>query len=252
MKPHEVTAVFGRHRTAAIVRANDTRLAADAIAAAIDGGIRIVEFTLTTPGAFELIAELVRAPTESHVDVAVPVTDAPMFVGPAPTDREPLVVGAGTVLEVAQVEQAARAGASFVVSPIFDPEIVRAAESCGLAAIPGTQTPTEMMMAYRAGASMVKLFPQPGGQPRGDAGAGPAWLQSVLAPLPMLRVVPTNGVTRENLGEWLDAGAWAVGLVADLFRPAWLAAGDFAAITAHAEAIRQIADAAGPHPAAGD
>lgn len=223
MTPQEFTRALGRHRTTAIVRARQTQLAADAMAAAIAGGIRVVEFTLTTPGAHELIADLARAPT---------------------TDGEPLLVGAGTVLEIADVERAARSGASFVVSPVFDAEIVRAAVSCGLAAIPGTHTPTEMLMAHRAGAPLVKLFPAPAG--------GPTWLQAVLAPLPMLRVVPTHGVTRDNVGAWLDAGAWAVGLVADLFRPAWLADRDFAAITAHAAAIRQIVADAGPHPAAAD
>lgn len=221
--------MLGRHRTTAIVRARDTQLAADAMAAAIAGGIRVVEFTLTTPGAYELIADVARDDAR---------TADPRRVG------DPLLVGAGTVLEVAEVERAARSGATFVVSPIFDAEIVRAAAACGLAAIPGTHTPTEMVMAHRAGAPLVKLFPQPAG--------GPAWLQAVLAPLPMLRVVPTHGVTLDNVGAWLDAGAWGVGLVADLFRPAWLAARDFAAITAHARAIRRIVDAAGPHPSASD
>lgn len=215
MTPEAFVHNLGRHRTTAIIRATESELAAAAMAAAIAGGIRIVEFTLTTPGAYELITEFSRTAGD-------------------------IVVGAGTVLDATQVERAVEAGASFLVSPVFDPAIVRAASEAGVAIIPGVCTPTEMLAAHRAGAPLLKLFPAPAG--------GPTWLASVLAPLPMLRVVPTNGVTVDNVGEWLDAGAWAVGLVADLFRPAWLAARDFDAITAHARAVRSAVSARGPHP----
>lgn len=217
MTPEAFAHNLGRHRTTAIMRANDTEVAAAAMAAAIAGGVRIVEFTLTTPGAYELITEFSRAEGD-------------------------VVVGAGTVLEPQQLEKAIAAGAGFIVSPVFDPVIVRAAIDAGVAVLPGVHTPTEMLAAHRAGAPLVKLFPAPAG--------GPAWLQSVLAPLPMLRVVPTHGVTLDNAAAWLDAGAWAVGLVADLFRPAWLAARDFAAITAHARAFRAAVVAKGAHPRA--
>jgi 2-dehydro-3-deoxyphosphogluconate aldolase/(4S)-4-hydroxy-2-oxoglutarate aldolase len=215
MTPEAFVHNLGRHRTTAIVRTTDTELAAAAMAAAIAGGVRIVEFTLTTPGAYELITEM-------------------------SSKGDDVIVGAGTVLEVAQLERAVEAGASFVVSPVFDPVIVRAAVEVGIAVLPGVCTPTEMLAAHRAGAPLLKLFPAPAG--------GPSWLASVLAPLPMLRVVPTNGVTTGNIGEWLDAGAWAVGLVADLFRPAWLADRDMEAITAQARAFRAVANAKGPHP----
>ncbi len=123
---------------------------------------------------------------------------------------------------------------------MFDPVLVRAAIDANVAVLPGVHTPTEMLQAHRVGAPLLKLFPAPAG--------GPAWLRSVLAPLPNLRVVPTNGVALDNVDAWLDAGAWAVGLVADLFRPAWLAARDFDAITAHARALRSAVQAHGPHP----
>lgn len=222
MTPDAFVHILGRHRTTAIVRAGDSELAAAAMAAAIAGGIRIVEFTLTTPGAYELITEFSR----------------PAGVG-APDGA---IVGAGTVLEVVQLERALEAGARFIVSPVFDPVIVRAATAAGVAVLPGVHTPTEMLAAHRAGAPLLKLFPAPAG--------GPAWLQSVLAPLPMLRVVPTSGVTLDNVGAWIDAGAFAVGLVADLFRPQWLAARDFDAIGAHARALRAVVAAKGPHVAA--
>lgn len=220
MTPEAFVRTLGRHRTTAIIRAHEAELAGAAMAAAISGGIRIVEFTLTTPGAYELITEFSRASGEDAV-----------------------VVGAGTVLDVDALERAVAAGARFIVSPVFDPVIVRAAIDAGVAVLPGVHTPTEMFQAHRAGAPLLKLFPAPAG--------GPAWLRSVLAPLPELRVVPTNGVALDNVDAWLDAGAWAVGLVADLFRPTWLAARDFDAITAHARALRAAVQAHGPHARAG-
>jgi 2-dehydro-3-deoxyphosphogluconate aldolase/(4S)-4-hydroxy-2-oxoglutarate aldolase len=221
MTPEAFVRTLGVHRTTAILRAGDAERAAAAMAAALAGGIRILEFTLTTPGAYELITEFSRAHRGDDDDDAR------------------IIVGAGTVLTLDELERAIAAGARFVVSPIFDPVIVRAAIDADVAILPGVHTPTEMVQAHRAGAPLLKLFPAPAG--------GPDWLRSVLAPLPNLRVVPTNGVALENVDAWLDAGAWAVGLVADLFRPAWLAARDFDAITAHARALRAAVAAHGPH-----
>jgi 2-dehydro-3-deoxyphosphogluconate aldolase / (4S)-4-hydroxy-2-oxoglutarate aldolase len=208
--------VLWRHRTSAIVRAPDTRLAADAMQAAVDGGVRIVEFTLTTPGAHELIEDFVERRALCEVD-----------------GLDHLVVGAGTVLTVQQAERAVKAGARFLVSPVADPKIIAAARSLGVAMMPGVHTPTEMTTAHRAGAPLLKLFPAPTG--------GPAWLRSVLAPLPFLRVVPTNGVDEGNLATWLAAGAWAVGLVGTLFVAEDLERRDFKAIESRARSFRAAA-----------
>jgi Entner-Doudoroff aldolase len=213
-------AALGRHRTSAIVRAEDSRTAASAMDAAVRGGVRIVEFTLTTPGALELVAEFAnkRAPEVDGI--------------------ERLLVGAGTVLRTDEVERAAAAGACFVVSPVFDPAIVQAAVAADLAVLPGVHTPSEMLAAWRAGAQLLKLFPAPA--------LGPMWLRSVLAPLPWLKVVPTNGVDLDNAAAWLDAGAYAIGLVGDVFRKQWLATNDVDAIEARVRAVRErIADV--PH-----
>lgn len=88
--------------------------------------------------------------------------------------------------------------------------------------MPGTHTPTEMLKAHRAGAQLCKLFPAPAG--------GPAWVRSVLGPMPFLKIVPTNGVTPENAAEWLAAGVYAAGFVAPLFVPADIDAGRWDAI----------------------
>jgi Entner-Doudoroff aldolase len=174
-----------RERASAILRCGERDAARQAMDAAVRGGFRVVEVTLTTPGALELIADLASRPG--------------------------LVVGAGTVLSVGDADEAVDAGARFLVSPVVDTAVIRRAAELGVASLPGAHTPTELLAAHQAGAPLLKLFPAPAG--------GPAWLRSVLAPLPFLRVVPTNGVDLDNAAEWLAAGAWALGFVASLFAP---------------------------------
>lgn len=203
MEPHEFVERLGHERASAILRASDRALAAEAMEAAVRGGFRLVEFTLTTPGALELIEEFSR--------------------------REGLVVGAGTVLDAGAAREAVAAGASFLVSPVIDESVVEAAAELGVASMPGVHTPTEMLRAHRAGAPLLKLFPVPAG--------GPRWLASVLGPLPGLKVVPTNGVDLESFQEWLRAGAFAAGFVASLFDPSDLRARAFDRIEARAREI---------------
>jgi 2-dehydro-3-deoxyphosphogluconate aldolase/(4S)-4-hydroxy-2-oxoglutarate aldolase len=207
-------------RLTAILRTTDEQLAAAAMDAAIRGGMRIVEVTLTTPGALRLVAALAR--------------------------RDGLAVGAGTVLSPAQARAAVEAGARFLVSPVMDLEVIAAARELGVPVLPGVHTPTEMLAAHRAGAPLLKLFPAPAG--------GPAWLRSVLAPLPFLRVVPTNGVDLDSAAAWLRAGAFAVGLTTALFDPAALAAGDLEGIEQRARALVRAVEAVerGPMPHAVD
>jgi Entner-Doudoroff aldolase len=201
--PQEFVDEFGRVRVSAILRTNDQRKAAEAMDAALRGGFSIVEFTLTIPGVFELIREFSK--------------------------RDGVRVGAGTVLEVEQARQAVSAGASYLVSPIVDEAVIAAAGALGVAAMPGTHTPTEMVRAHRAGAQLCKLFPAPAG--------GPGWLRSVLGPLPFLKVVPTNGIDLDNMDQWFAAGAHAGGFVTSLFAPSDIATSNWDAIEARARAI---------------
>lgn len=203
---------FRAARASAIIRTDRSDVAADAMEAAVRGGFRVIEFTLTTPGAYELIQEFSR--------------------------REGIWVGAGTVLDTEQAERAVRAGAQLLVSPVADPEIVRAASRLGVAVMPGAHTPTELFQAHRAGAPLQKLFPAPAG--------GPSFVRAVLGPLPFLNIVPTNGVDAGNARAWLEAGAFAVGFVTALFDPAWLARRDYDAI---AERAKSILAALGTAPA---
>ena len=174
---------LGRERALAILRTDDLPRAKAAMEAAARGGFRVLEFTMSIPGVFELVQEFAA--------------------------RDDIVVGVGTVLTHADAVAACECGASFLVSPVVDEPIVRAGLERGVAVIPGTHTPTEMLRAYRAGAPLQKLFPAPAG--------GPAYVRSVLGPMPFLRLVPTNGVTPENAREWLEAGAYALGFTRPLF-----------------------------------
>ena len=190
-------------RAVAILRCNDHSVGRNALAAAVRGGFRALEITLSTPGAVELIAELAR-------------------------DTR-LLIGAGTVLTVEQARAAKQAGARFLVSPVLDVEVVAEVSRLGCVMIPGCATPTELWKAHRAGAALQKLFPSPAG--------GPTWLRSVLAPMPFLRVIPTNGVEADNASEWLAAGAFAIGCVRSVFQPDLLAAKAWDAIEARARTV---------------
>lgn len=199
-----------RLRVGAIIRTKDAQLAADAMNAAVAGGFRMVEFTLTTPDALRLISEFAQRPD--------------------------LLVGAGTVLTPAEARQAVEAGAKFLVSPVCDPEVIAEASALGAVCVPGASTPTEMLTAHRAGAEFVKLFPAPADVAN--------FVTAVLGPLPFLRIYPTAGVTVENFADILRAGASGVGFVRSLFVPEDLSAGNFAAIEARAaEITHRLAEA---------
>ncbi len=190
-------------RASAILRCNDPKTAKIAMEAAIAGGFGIVEFTMTIPGAVDLVAEF--------------------------AERPDLVVGAGTVLRPDVVDAVAAAGASFVVSPVVDDAVIERCRARGVAAMPGCATPTELARAHRAGAVLQKLFPCPAG--------GPAFVRSVLGPMPFCRLVPTSGVDETNAAAFFEAGVFAVGFVASLFEPAALAARDGARIEARARTL---------------
>lgn len=161
----------------AVLRARDVKnvaLVADALRA---GGVSALEITLTTPGAVDGIATLARA-------------------------GDGMLIGAGTVLDAAAAHRVMDAGAQFVVSPTYEPDVIRACGERKVPCIPGAFTPTEILAAWRAGAALVKLFPA--------AAVGPGFVQDLLGPLPDLRIVPSGGVTLERVSQWIRAGAAAV------------------------------------------
>lgn len=199
----QIVQTIERTRVSAIIRTDDQQLAADAMNAVVDGGFTMVEFTLTTPGAFDLIASFAR--------------------------RDGLLVGAGTVLTPGQARSAVDAGARFLVSPVCDHALIEASTVLGVPRIPGTYTPTEMQQAYEWGAEFVKLFPAPAG--------GVDYVRAVRGPLPHLRIFPTAGPTPENFADYLDAGCAGVGFVRSLFMPTDLAERKFNAIRSRASRI---------------
>lgn len=200
MTPESFVESFGREKGSAILRTNCQEKAALAMEAAIRGGFKIIEFTLTIPGVYELVQDF--------------------------SQRDGLVVGTGTVMDEIDAQRSVEAGARFLVSPVVDEVVISAATQLGVASMPGTHTPTEMLRAHRAGAQLCKLFPAPAG--------GPDWVRSVLGPMPYLKIVPTNGVDEHNAGRWLDAGVFAVGFVAPLFVAEDIEAGRWDEIEARA------------------
>lgn len=170
------------------------------------GGLRVLEITLTTPGAVSAIEAL--------------------------SGEAELLVGGGTVLTPAQAREVARAGGRFALSPVFDAAVLAAARDLGLLYVPGAATPLEILTAHRAGCDLVKVFPA------GPLG-GPEFLRTVRGPLPDIALVPTSGPSAENLHEYVAAGAVAVGVGREIFAPPCTWASAEAAARRVAEAWRK-------------
>ena len=191
-------------KISAIIRTDDQSVAEQAMAAAVEGGFRVIEFTLNTPGALELITQF-RSMDES------------------------LLVGAGTVMTPQAAKEAVNSGAQFIVSPVCDPAVIRKAGEMEVVSIPGTQTPTEMQRAHETGADFVKLFPAPPNVAE--------YIRYVLGPQPHLKIFPTSGVNLDNMVEVLEAGAAGVGFVGPLFDPQLMRNRNFDDIRERAEKI---------------
>lgn len=197
---------LGRARCSAILRTTHAAAVQPAMQAAVGGGFRVVEFTLTTPGALEAIARFRENPD--------------------------LLVGAGTVLDREQAREAMSAGAQFLVSPVVDPDLIRWSVEHDVLIVPGTFTPTEMRTAHEAGAQVVKLFPGPAN--------GPEYVRACLGPMPFLRILPTSGVSEENVRDYLGAGAFAVGFVGCLFHPEDLTQGNYLGVRERAQRMVKL------------
>ncbi len=186
-------------RIVAILRLKDLTQAESIVRSLLDGGIRWIEFTLTNADAPKAIERLRRSVSD--------FADGSAFLG------------LGSVRNPAECQQALACGAQFVVSPLFDPAIVAQCKSAGIPVMPGALTPTEIHQAWTSGAEVVKLFPA--------TTFGPGYLKDVLAPMPYLPIMPTGGVTYENLCTYLEAGAIAVGIGSHLIPKELLASEDW-------------------------
>jgi 2-dehydro-3-deoxyphosphogluconate aldolase/(4S)-4-hydroxy-2-oxoglutarate aldolase len=195
-----------------VLRARNAGQAHAVIQAMLAGGVTVVEVTMTVPGAVELLAELKNE-----------------YAGQ-------LLLGSGTVTTGAQAEATIEAGAEFVVSPSFRPDVVAVTKARGKLSIPGALTPTEVVTAWEAGADYVKIFPC-------SAVGGASYLKSLLAPFPHLKLIPTGGVTHHTAASFLEAGARALGVGSDLVNLAAIDRGAPEVITAAAQAyLKVIAD----------
>jgi 2-dehydro-3-deoxyphosphogluconate aldolase/(4S)-4-hydroxy-2-oxoglutarate aldolase len=186
-----------------IVRLPDADSAERVAHAAIEGGFRALEITLSIPGAVDIIRRLAAEYTPTGV-----------------------AVGAGTVLDGYAAYECIRAGAAFLVSPQLNPEMIRVANRYQVATISGAFTPTELVETAEAGADILKLFP--------TENAGILYTKALLAPLAHFPVMPAGGVTTANVAEWFDAGVAGVG-VGSAVTKAWQPDGDFTRVTAAAK-----------------
>ncbi|HRY77954.1 MAG TPA: bifunctional 2-keto-4-hydroxyglutarate aldolase/2-keto-3-deoxy-6-phosphogluconate aldolase [Candidatus Izemoplasmatales bacterium] len=197
----------------AVVRAETPEEALKIGEACIAGGLPAIEVTFTVPDAPAVIAALAKRFSEKD-----------------------LLIGAGTVLDAPTARAAILAGAQFVVSPGFDMETAKLCGRYQRPYLPGCLTPTEMIRATEAGCDIIKLFP--------GSAFGPAYVKAVRGPLPQIKIMPTGGVSLDNVSEWIRAGVVAVGVGGELTAPA--KQGDFAKVTALAKAfVAAVAQARG-------
>lgn len=195
----------------AILRAPSSDRFVDVARSLVGAGITCLEVTLTSPGALEAIGEL-RSVLPDEIDV-----------------------GAGTVTTADDARRAIEAGAGFLVSPSCELDVVAAALEAGVASYPGAFTATEVLAAWRAGASVVKLFPA--------SAAGPSYVRNLAGPFPDIPLIPTGGVGLDQIGSWIKAGVVGVGLGGPLLGDA-ATGGDLSALAERArKALSEVAAA---------
>lgn len=193
-----------------IIRGAETAAVEKAAQAAVRGGLKILEVTLSRPEAFEQIADL-KASFADEIEL-----------------------GAGTVLDAVSAEKAVDAGAEFIVTPALVPEVIEFCQDRSVPVFPGAFSPTEVLAAYRAGAEMVKVFPA--------GSVGPGYIKSLKGPFPNIHLMPTGGVSVASVPEYFRAGADAVGVGGELFRKDWLKNKEWLAIEQAAGAYVQAVE----------
>ncbi|WP_341839687.1 bifunctional 4-hydroxy-2-oxoglutarate aldolase/2-dehydro-3-deoxy-phosphogluconate aldolase [Chitinophaga caseinilytica] len=166
------------HRIIAIVRGVKPENVLPLAEAMYAGGIRLLEVTMNSEDPLHVIRE-----------VSAKMGDK-------------MIIGAGTVLEAPTAREAAAAGAKFILSPILEPSVIETARELGIVSIPGAYTATEVYAAWKQGADMIKVFPA----------TSPAYIRDISAPLPKMHLLPTGGITPDNIGEFRKAGAAGFGI----------------------------------------
>jgi 2-dehydro-3-deoxyphosphogluconate aldolase/(4S)-4-hydroxy-2-oxoglutarate aldolase len=208
MTKHDVLAELKRIGLVPVLRAESEAQGMALAVAIADGGVTCLEVTMTVPGAVHLIARLAK-------------------------ERPEILLGAGTVLNLEAAKACLDAGAQFIVSPAFDEKTVSHCRKHEVAVLPGALTPTEIIRAWDAGADVVKIFPA-------SAMGGARYLKSLKAPLPHIEMIPTGGVSLSTAADFLDAGAFALGVGADLVDTKAITGGHPETVTAHARKYLEI------------
>lgn len=183
-----------------VIRADSTKKAIAAAEAIAEGGISVLEVTMTVPGAIDAIRHAVK--NHGHK----------------------VIVGAGTVLDARTANECFDAGAEFLVTPGLDIETVKCANAAGKLIMAGALTPTEIVAAWRAGADFVKVFPA-------SAVGGASYIKALRGPLPQIPLVPTGGVNLNTAADFLRAGSAALGIGGELVSSSALNSGDMTRIT---------------------
>lgn len=169
-----------KRKAVAVLRVKEEDKLKKVILAIADGGVSVAEITMTVPNAIKLIEKMSKELDEN------------------------IIIGVGSILNKQTAEDAIKAGAKYVVSPILKKEIIEMAQKYDVPVMPGCFTPTEIYSAFEMGADIAKVFPA-------DV-VGMAFFKAILAPMPHLKLMPTGGVSLTNAGDWLKAGACAVGI----------------------------------------
>ena len=191
-----------------VLRAESEEQALALAGAVAAGGVTVMEVTMTVPGAIRVMQRLTK-------------------------ERPDMLIGAGTVLDPETARMCILEGAQFVVSPALNTRTIEMCHRYGVAALPGALTPTEIVTAWEAGADVVKVFPA-------SALGGAKYLKSVKAPLPQVELIPTGGVSQATALEFLEAGAFALGVGADLVDPKAIVKGTPETITDNARKYLDI------------
>ncbi len=186
-----------------VLRANSEEQAMKLVAAMMDGGVDVMEVTMTVPGAVKVMARILR-------------------------EFPAMLVGAGTVLDPQAAQACLDEGAEFIVSPALNIATIELCQRASIAVLPGALTPTEIVTAWNAGADVVKVFPA-------SAMGGASYLRSLKAPLPQIELIPTGGVSVPTAQDFLAAGAFALGVGADLVNTKAIDAGQPEIVTEKAK-----------------
>jgi 2-dehydro-3-deoxyphosphogluconate aldolase/(4S)-4-hydroxy-2-oxoglutarate aldolase len=211
MDKEQILGKITKQGLVAVIRTDNVDRAKRVAAACLEGGVAALEVAFTVPGAHRAIEDLRKE---------------------YPGDE--LLLGAGTVLDPETARIAMLSGAQYIISPYFDEATVRLCNRYRVACMPGVATPGEALRAMEAGADILKVFPA--------SLYGPAVVRALLGPLPHAKLMPTGGVSPDNAGEWIRAGAVALGAGSELTKGA--SAGNYALITETAKRyIRAIEDA---------